>query len=196
MCTSQTAVPVADVAAYCWLSSALNAHYCSTGRAYQFLNLLAELLIYYYRLFVSVKMRAELTETSYCSCSKRWVFLPTAPKVIRVVLEERSVQESKPPSSSTAGSRRLPSWKQVAGDRDAFGQCFSYLLNGKKCLKTKCAVFTVVGFDCWAATGVVPRLGLRHGDGTTTQVQRGFYPTHSSHITVGCFCSFVTVYHV
>jgi len=45
MCTSQAAVPVADVTTYCHPSSTQNAHYCSTDGACHFSNLLAELLI-------------------------------------------------------------------------------------------------------------------------------------------------------
>lgn len=73
MCISQPAVPVADVSAYCCLSAALNACYSSTGGASQFLNLLAELLVCCH-LFVSVKMGAKLTETSYWNCFSRWFF--------------------------------------------------------------------------------------------------------------------------
>ena len=97
MCTSRAAVLVADVTACHRLSSTLNAHYCSADRAYQFLNLLAELLVSRH-LFVSIKMGAKLTESSYWNCFSRW-FPPrrdvggTQP----VLWKRGTFQESKTP---------------------------------------------------------------------------------------------------
>lgn len=111
--------------ARCWLTATLSA-------ADQFLNLLAQLLVSP-RLFISLKMETKLTETSYWNRFSRWFvgfgvvvvfFLMQYGWYWPVLWKGGAFQESKPPSSSTAGFRSLPSWKQVAGDRDAFGQCF------------------------------------------------------------------------
>jgi len=85
MGTFQTAVPAADVTAYCCLSSALNARYRSADRAYQFLNLLAELLVSCH-LFVSVKIGAN-TETVSADGSS----LPPMWWYSASVIEERSI---------------------------------------------------------------------------------------------------------